>query len=407
MIGGSCSLDKKKKVESPQNISPIEIENIYIILENSGSMAGYLNGNQFKKTITDLIADLDKIKTHKDHKLLIKNLSFFTISDNLALIKFSGDAYSFCTAINDKGLAVGKTSPMDDFVKLLVDSAETNTVDLLISDFVIDKKINDFQNFLQGEFNIIFNTARQKNLGVIIYRLTSDFTGNYLPAMGGPQKVKNITRPYFIWMIGPVEQLNLLREKILDSKVFYPENEISFGVPLIPRNVEVLELSNRVGSWRFKDGNFTKAGLKKDNLKFTLAFNLNNLPNYLKEINYLNLNTSIESSSLNILSHKFYSKTDFNSKIHKKEKQKLFDNSHFLEVNISQINSSSNNISISLNKVNQEWFSKFSTDNDVSLSNNNNLNTFMINYIISGIANAYDDLKSNNKYFQLNYKINQ
>lgn len=407
IIAGPCSFDKKKKNDPPISKPLIEVENINIILENSGSMAGYLNGDQFKKALTDFIAELDKIHKDKSDNLFIKNLSFFTFSDNLAFNRFSGDAFTFCSAINNKGLAIGKTSPMDDLIKLLVDSAKINTIDILISDFVIDKKIKNIEQVIQSEFNIIFNTAKQKQLGLIIYRLTSDFTGNYLPAIGGSQQVKNLTRPYFIWLIGPITQLNVLREKIQKSNVFTPENEISFGLLFLPQNKEVLALSNRTGSWRFREGEFIKAGLKKGQLKFTIAFDLNNLPNYLANIGYLNQNTYIESSSLNVLSHKFYTKDEFVSKIHKKEKQKLFDNTHFLEINISQINASTNSMIVTLNKATQDWFVKLSTNNDSSIKNGNNLNTFILDKIVAGIANAYGDLESNTNYFQLKYKINQ
>lgn len=407
IIAGACSFHKKEKNDPPISKPMIEVENINVILENSGSMAGYLNGTQFKKTVTDFIAELDKIQAEKGDNFLIKNLSYFTFSDNLKFNKFSGDAYSFCSAINNKSLAVGKTSPIDDFIKLLVDSLNTNTIDILISDFVIDKKIKNIEQVIQSEFNIIFNTAKQKELGLIIYRLTSDFTGNYLPAIGGSQQVKNLTRPYFIWLIGPITQLNILRQKIQKSNVFTPENEISFGLPSLPQNKEVLALSNRTGSWRFREGEFIKAGLKNGQLKFTIAFDLSNLPNYVKNIDYLNQNTVIESSSLNILQHKFYSKNEFGKKIHKKEKQKLFDNTHFLEINISQIDASTNILIVTLRKAMQDWFVKFSTNNDSLIKNGNNLNTFMLDKIVAGIANAYGDLESNTNYFQLKYKINQ
>jgi len=402
----SC-VDRKESLKT--NLSqPQEIENINVIFDNSGSMSGYLNGRQFKKTITDFIADLDKFKSDKKDNLQIKNLSYFTFSDNLKLNRFSGDAYSFCSAINNKGLAIGRTSPMDDFVKLLVDSSKQNTIDILISDFVIDKKIKNIQSFIQSEFTIIFNAAKQKNLGLLIYRLTSDFTGTYFPATGSSYPVpKPILRPYFIWLMGPAEQLNLLREKIQRSKVFAPENEISFGLLFKPKNVEVLKLSNRKGSWRFRNEQFVDADLSKGNLKFTLALNLEDFPSYITNPTTLNERIVATSSSLEISSRKFYTKEGFISKYHKKEKQNWIDNTHFLEINISQINASRNELFIGLNKTEQDWYKKLSTDHDSSLKDGNNLNTYMLNYIISGIANAYGELQSNEHYFTLNYIINK
>lgn len=397
---------KSNKENISKNIKSITINNINIILENSGSMAGYLNGSRFKNNITGLIAELDKINSNNNRNLSIKNLKFYTFSDNMNLNQFSGSAFEFCDKINKKGLAIGKTSPTDDFIKLLVDSSKKGNIDILITDLVIAKKNFNADNLIQSKFNIIFNSAKNKNLGVVLYRFTSDFIGKYYPVKGTSFLIKNpIDRPYFVFLIGPKNELNLLREFLNKSNIFKPENEINFGLDLFPQNIEVLNLSNRIGSWRFKNGVFYNSKQKNNNFKFTIAFNLNNFPAYLTKLETLKKYFSIESPSLEVASFNIYDNNLFRNKYHKKEKQNWLNNTHFLEINISQINASLNQLSVGLKKFPQNWIDDFSIDNDASLNNDNNLKTYMLNHIVYGIENAYNDIYSNNYYFKLNYSL--
>ncbi|MEM2139134.1 MAG: hypothetical protein QXM96_03195 [Candidatus Woesearchaeota archaeon] len=402
-----CSHSSKKENIS-KNIKSISINNINIILENSGSMAGYLNGSKFKNNITGLIAELDKINSNNNKNLSVKNLNFYTFSDNMNLYQFSGNAFEFCDKINKKGLAIGKTSPTDDFIKILVDSSKKGNIDILITDLVIAKKDFNADNLIQSKFNIIFNSAKNKNLGTLIYRFTSDFIGKYYPVKGASFSInKPVDRPYFVFLIGPKDELNSLREYLNNSNIFKPENEINFGLDLNPHNIEILNLSNRIGNWRFKDGVFYNSKQKNNNLKFTIAFNLTNYPSFLSQPETLKKYISIQSPSLEVSSFNLFDNYSFRNKYHKKEKQKWLDNTHFLELNISQINASSNQLFIGLKKFPQNWINDFSTDNDASLNNNNNLKTYMLNHIINGIENAYHDFSSNDYYFKLNYSLNK
>lgn len=400
----SCSNNSRPTPNKPTNVEskPIVINKINFILENSGSMEGYFNGAKFKKEITDLIAELEKIKLDSNN-IDINNISFMTMNDEKSLKEFSGSSYDFCNKINTHGIGVGKTSPIDNLVKSIVDSIDTKTINILVSDFVIDKKNKDDLATLQSSFNIIFNKAKQKNLGVLIYRMTSDFTGKYYPALGSPQIVKDLTRPYFIWFVGSNELIDSLRRQLMKSDVFKPENEIVFGISMKPSKIDVMRLSNRIGTWRFRDGEFHDANLKKGKLKFSLGVDFSELPSYLSDSTYLSKNLSITSSTLNILPYNIYPKDIFIKKLHRKEKEYSTEYTHLIEVNISAINSDRNKINISLTKGSQEWLSNFCTNDDSSIENGNNLKTFGLKQIIEGISNAYGDLGGTSNYFEVNY----
>ncbi len=384
--------------------------NIRILIENSASMAGYFKGTSFKSNITEFVAFLDKIRLKEGNLLKIDTIMFNTFShnikDTIEITSLASNVNDFTKIINEEKIWTAPVSPIDEIIKLLVDSSDMKTLNIFISDFVIDKKVKYLET-IKSNFNLIFNNAKAKDIGLIIYRFTADFKGIYYPAIGSSQKVDSIIRPYFIWIFGNKNKLNIFRNLIQLYGNVEPENEIYFDLDIKPKNIEIMNLSNRIGNWRYKNDKFVKANLKNGNLKFTIAFNFSNLPIFSLDIDSLNKLLTVQSNTLEFGDVKFYLKKDFENLYHKKEKAVWNNNTHFLEVNVTQINSSENDITISLKKVIEDWYKKLSTKDDSSLRGDNNLKTFYLNEIISGIANAYKDFDSENLYFKLNLKLNK
>jgi hypothetical protein len=381
---------KKKEIkigEVPEK--PLEIDNIKIILENSGSMRGYFNGTKFKKTISDLAAELDRIKDNKCKELVVKKINSYTFSDQLELTPFANNTYEFCTKINNSVVNFGKTSPMDEFVKYLVDSTNGNNVYVLVSDFVIDKKGENVLPTLESKFSIIFNEARKKNLAVLIYRFTSEFTGEYMPALGMKQQISNVIRPYYVWMIGPNKQLALLANLLDGSNVVKPENQVVMGTnnnKIIP---EVLVLSNRLGTWRFEDSLFYNVESKRSKLRFTVGLDLSKLPIYYKNTDYLSKITKYNSNIIKIDSVKYYYADEFSNKLKGRESNLANKFTHFAEINITGEVEDKDMVEIYWNNELPEWVDKFSTDDDSKITDDNLSKTFAIKYIIRGIHESY------------------
>ncbi|MGQ9846718.1 MAG: hypothetical protein ACUVQP_04345 [Bacteroidales bacterium] len=400
----SCNSNPPNKVKEKQSERNTIIDQINIILDNSGSMSGYLNGKKFKENFTEFIAELDKIK--RDSTKRINNINFYTLVDNMKSKLITGNPFDFIDKIKNQSFATIKTSPLDDCIKQIVDSSD-GSIDILVTDLVVDRNDKNFKDFIQSKFNLIFNIAKSKGLSLIIFRDLSDYLGKYFPVFGYPINLKErIERPYFYLIIGPENKLFALREILLSSKVFKPLNELSFGLKLHPHNIEVLPLSNRKGKWRFKDGIFSKASMSKDELKFTIALDLSNMPLEVQDTVYLMKNLTLHSHDLNIKSYKIFNKANFSNLIHTKEKHKLDSNSHFLEIIINKINRKSSSLQINLLKEWDKWSSYYSTDDDSYLNDGNNLKTFALKYIIEGIANSYSEYSRVTSHFQINYKIN-
>ena len=277
-----------------------------------------------------------------------------------------------------------------------------NKISIFISDFVTDISSPAIIPTIQSRFNIIFNNAAQKNLAVLIYRLTADFSGIYYPSCGKSFTVPgNVVRPYFIWVLGDKNILLKFRKRIESSQVFKPLQEAHIGFSSIPINFDILYYSNNPqGRFRFKNGEFTNIKLKDDNLKITLGVDLYPLPLYAQENSYLQQKRYASSPSCDINYFNIIPDSIFRQRLNPKDKE----HSHYIEVSVSRLQLEKNIVHLGLKKGPIDW-SQFSTPNDANLNAGNNLKTFLLKDIITGIQNAYGELNLNNDYFNLDLII--
>ncbi len=399
-----------KRSNPPAAMSVVSLQkpkvSVNVILETSASMQGYLNGSQFKSDVTNFIAELDKMS--KDTTgLVIDSVKYFAsvIKNNIPRFEpISCTAYDFNTKILTGKIATGSTSPIDDIVNKLVDEHSQNKISILISDFVVNIKSPSIIPAIQSRFNTIFNNAPKKNLAVSLYRLTSDFSGIYYPSFGKSFKAPNkVTRPYFIWVLGDKNNLISFRRQIERSPVFKPlqEAQLGFGSSKIP--FDILYYSNSPeGRFRFKNGEFTNVSLKNNNLKITLGVDLNSIPKYAREISYLQQNKDASSASCNINYCNIYPHSVLGSRFHPKDKA----HSHYIEVSVSQFRLDKNIVHLGL-KNKPIDLDSLSTNDDSNLNQGNNLKTFLLKEIITGMQNAYGELNSDSNYFNFDLIINK
>lgn len=81
------------------------------------------------------------------------------------------------------------------------------SVSIFISDCILDLPVSNSQKFLsrcQISIKNAINEGRNKipDLGVEIIKMTSDFNGKYYYPNGGIEKLKDVKRPYYIWILG-------------------------------------------------------------------------------------------------------------------------------------------------------------------------------------------------------------
>ena len=182
-----------------------------VYVENSGSMDAYMcPGSNLKDAVFDYVSDLRKYA--HSCTLYYINSQVIPYKGNLNSYIKNLDPVAFAKAGGDRGNT--------DLRKILSDVMQvhkSNTVSVLVSDCILDipESATDFFGNCQVSIKNIFNEALAKNpnLGVVIMKLQSKFDG-YWYCGSNSEKLSNVKRPYYIWVIGDKKYLSELNKKV-------------------------------------------------------------------------------------------------------------------------------------------------------------------------------------------------
>jgi len=192
---------------------PKPIVNFY--LENSGSMDGYVNG------ATDFQRAVSKYSGDVEFSGIIEAMNFFYINDRIIPYgKSSGDFFAKLTpaTFRERGGNRGETD-ISTVLKNILDKMDERTVSIFVSDCIFSPgKGEDADRYLESQRVVIgTNISRfiqnYPGTAVTIYRLNSQFNGCYYNRNNECTKI-NDRLPYFIWLIGDVDYITALQEKI-------------------------------------------------------------------------------------------------------------------------------------------------------------------------------------------------
>lgn len=201
-------------VEAENNPNPISaikpILKVYI--ENSGSMNGYMcDGSQLKNAVFDYISDLGPHTTTK--------LNYI----NNKIIPYKGELEQYIktmTPATFKQLGGNLShSDISEMLSMILREMTDSTVSIFVSDCILDLPVSNSQKFLHTcriSIKNAFNEGRAKipNLGVEIIKMTSDFNGKYFLPNGGSVGLKDVKRPYYIWIFGNSNILAKLNSEV-------------------------------------------------------------------------------------------------------------------------------------------------------------------------------------------------
>lgn len=208
IVGGKIVLDWESSYSAPTLPDSVSL-NVYV--ENSGSMNGYMcNGSNLKDAVYDYVSDLKKNTT---------TCNLFYINSQIIPCEVSLDDYIKNLTPSSFAKAGGnlKDTDLRSIFKLIMNKHEANTVSVFVSDCILDIPQNATNYFGNCQVSIknTFNEALAKNpnLGVEIMKLQSKFDG-YWYCGKNKQKLDNVKRPYYIWVIGDKNILAVLNEKV-------------------------------------------------------------------------------------------------------------------------------------------------------------------------------------------------
>lgn len=182
-----------------------------VYVENSGSMDAYMcAGSNLKDAVFDYVSDLKRLTT---------SCSLYYI--NSKVIPFNGDLNTYIKNLTPQSFAKAggdrTNTDLRQIFDTIVKSNGKQTVSVFISDCILDIPQNaiDFLGNYQISIKNTFNEALAANpeLGVEIIKLDSKFEGFWFC---GHEKelLKNVKRPYYIWIIGNQKYLAEFNQKV-------------------------------------------------------------------------------------------------------------------------------------------------------------------------------------------------
>lgn len=214
-----CSHDKIVVSSKPvASTMPSQNPCLKVFIENSGSMDGYMcDGSQLKDLVYDYIGDLNRVSSKTE--LYYINSMLIPYNDNLTnYIKALNP-----TAFKNAGGNISNTD-LGDLIANVLNEVNDTTVCIFVSDCILDLPAKDAQKFLTNceiriKDEVINAQKRVPDLGVEILKLLSDFNGKYFYPNGTVEILKDVKRPYYMWIFGNKNYLSKLNVAVPFSQL--------------------------------------------------------------------------------------------------------------------------------------------------------------------------------------------
>ena len=209
-VGGGSKIKLQwNAVLPPEEINDsIELK---VYVENSGSMDAYMcAGSNLKDAVFDYVSDLKRLTT---------SCSLYYI--NSKVIPYNGELNSYIKDLTPQSFAKAggdrRNTDLRDIFEKIIRANGKQSVSVLVSDCILDIPENaiDFFGNCQVSIKNTFNEALSANpdLGVEIIKLESKFEG-YWYCGHNRELLKDVKRPYYIWVIGDQRYLAEFNKKV-------------------------------------------------------------------------------------------------------------------------------------------------------------------------------------------------
>ena len=209
-VGGGSKIKLQwNPVLPPEEINDsIELK---VYVENSGSMDAYMcAGSNLKDAVFDYISDLKRLTT---------SCSLYYI--NSKVIPYNGELNSYIKDLTPQSFAKAggdrRNTDLRDIFEKIIRANGKQCVSVFVSDCILDIPENaiDFFGNCQVSIKNTFNEALSANpgLGVEIIKLESKFEG-YWYCGHNRELLKDVKRPYYIWVIGDQRYLAEFNKKV-------------------------------------------------------------------------------------------------------------------------------------------------------------------------------------------------
>ena len=354
---------------------------INVYLENSGSMDGYVKGNTgFEQAVYSYLSDV-KISDITD------SLNLFYI--NSKVIPQGGDIEDFIDKLEPASFKAkgGNRSESDisDVIKSALSAINDSTISILISDFIFSpgsnkKAVEYLTNQQIGIKSAFAESLKRNNLAVIVYQLTSEFSGQYYNMENKPTQI-NDKRPFYILITGNLIHLKNLIQKVDVKKMKGSGVENTYTAMKKQQSINFgIIKDHRIGSFeQISNTQIKKAKADKGN-GFQFSFGTD-FSSFIIDNSYLTNKLNYKVSDPN------YSVEIVNSNM------KISDNLHYTQVvklNTKQNIITSTNIKVQLMNRLPNWIEDMNDEDGIDILSPGAMSkTYGIKYSLGGIFDAF------------------
>lgn len=195
--GRETETEKKEQTDSVVS-HVIEDAQYNIYVEKSESMRGYFGKETAKTILTECIDRLSENENNHVDTITFNFIDGKIITQSKLEIKpFVNSIYQNCDALHSK---------IDDILKKIMSLTDSKTVNLLVSDFILDSPDANLAIARSGITKTFTSFLTQNsNLSIAIVKYDAEFNGFYYPTIGKLNCNQN--RPLYIWAFGPSEHI--------------------------------------------------------------------------------------------------------------------------------------------------------------------------------------------------------
>ena len=394
--------ESKKVPVKPAHNQITQIPKVNVFLEVSGGMAGFMpkggagtEATSFQNRVAGLFTEVNYNKT-------IQNRNFYFIREKNGTSQLQKSTYNETLKTVSAGIqnpALGTELP-EMLEQILKESGKSKAVSVIVSDFIYgpaDKsKFNIIPQLIRGALN----EAQDKNLVVSVFGDQSNFTGSFHPAVKQPvakRQLNNIKMPYYVWVIGPQEEVILFNQKVIKN---HPQQQAHFGFNYPQPAFEALTKIKPSGNVYCSERKPTEGcksvtiGPQKDMpVEFEVGVNLTAFPEPLQNAEFLKKNLKLNGKGF---SGTIISVRQADAKDPAQEKY-----SHLFRVRITQVMAKSGQLIFTLPEKPADWVDQWTTQNDNNPATQPG-KTFRLNEVLAGVQSLYSEQR-NVFSFSLNF----
>jgi hypothetical protein len=387
--------------------------NYNVLIENSISMEGYINGlTDFGKATFNMISDL-KISASKN------KLNLFYINSEIIPLPTYTDSMQIPDFIrilepNSFKLTKGNRANTElyDIISDAAKYTDASSVSMIVSDLIFSPGHHmDAQKYLVhqqvGLKTLFAEKIVARGLSTLILKFNSTFLGDYYDRENTPIDLngKNAVRPFYMMFIGPDaairEVLQMLdmekyKQRGFDQFCYFSDIEHAGANKSRARS----SYRGKIGEYEITDrgGSMTIVNAQKseenNKFRFSIIADMSKLlvsSEYITDPKNYEVYPPGHTISIEPLLETYQGYT------------------HLIKVAIPQLKNTEDSVSVRLKNISPNWIETTNSDDDKNIGNEpaEMHRTFGLKYLINGIDDAYKRSAENRYLFSANIHVSK